>query len=309
MPDQSQRDIYANLIQNNDDIPQEDIYRISDYAFGVQTDIRALIMTGLSPTNENEYISAMNRNFYNNILRFGGFKTARALNTDGTTKYEIVYIELIDNKQGIDPTTALSSSPALRQDLRSATSWTNPINVSETMPDVSHSHYLASQDNDYYAYPNSIENMRSRLGTNIGFQILERKVLPNWMQDKQSDDTVLGWKLAAPIVYCKPGTAEKIKYRLEERVKTDSLDIKKISFEVDRFILDNNLGKHFDKLTSSYDISQETTFDLSSALTTFDGDGTRFFARIDTYTDKDEGDLYIKFPQVGVFDRLPYTER
>ena len=309
LPDQSQRDIYANLIQNNDDIPQEDIYRISDYAFGVQTDIRALIMTGLSPTNENEYISAMNRNFYNNILRFGGFKTARALNTDGTTKYEIVYIELIDNKQGIDPTTALSSSPALRQDLRSATSWTNPINVSETMPDVSHSHYLASQDNDYYAYPNSIENMRSRLGTNIGFQILERKVLPNWMQDKQSDDTVLGWKLAAPIVYCKPGTAEKIKYRLEERVKTDSLDIKKISFEVDRFILDNNLGKHFDKLTSSYDISQETTFDLSSALTTFDGDGTRFFARIDTYTDKDEGDLYIKFPQVGVFDRLPYTER
>ena len=41
----------------------------------------------------------------------------------------------------------------------------------------------------------------------------------------------------------------------------------------------------------------------------FDGDGTRFFAYIDTYTSRDEGDIFIKFPQVGPFDRLPYTER
>ena len=79
LPSQSQRDIYDSIIQNSDDIPNEDIYRISDYAFGVQTDIRSLIITGLTPSNETNYISAMNRNFYNNILRFGGFKTARAL--------------------------------------------------------------------------------------------------------------------------------------------------------------------------------------------------------------------------------------
>ena len=309
LPSQSQREIYESIIQNSDDIPTQDIYRISDYAFGVQTDIRALIITGLTPSNETDYISAMNRNFYNNTLRFGGFKTARALNPDDTVKYEIVYIELVDNMQGVNPTTGLSDSPALRQDLRSATTWTNPFHVSETMPDVSHSQYLASQDNMYFAYPNSIENMRSRLGTGIGHQILERKVLPNWMQDKQTDDTVLGWTLAAPIVYCKPGTADKIKYRLEERIKNDNLDIKKISFEIDRFILDNNLSKNFDKTTNKFTSTDETSFDISTTLTTFDGDGTRFFATIDTYTDKDEGDLYIKFTQVGVFDRLPYTER
>ena len=309
LPSQSQREIYESIIQNSDDIPTQDIYRISDYAFGVQTDIRALIITGLTPSNETDYISAMNRNFYNNTLRFGGFKTARALNSDDTVKYEIVYIELVDNMQGVNPTTGLSDSPALRQDLRSATTWTNPFHVSETMPDVSHSQYLASQDNMYFAYPNSIENMRSRLGTNIGHQILERKVLPNWMQDKQTNDTVLGWILAAPIVYCKPGTADKIKYRLEERIKNDNLDIKKISFEIDRFILDNNLSKNFDKTTNKFTSTDETSFDVSTTVTTFDGDGTRFFATIDTYTDKDEGDLYIKFPQVGVFDRLPYTER
>jgi len=206
--------------------------------------------------------------------------------------------------------SGLSGSPALRQDVRSNTgTWTNPLAVSETMPDVSHGHYLASQANDYYVYPNSIENMRSRLKTDIGYTVLERKVLPDWMQDKQADDTVIGWTLAAPVVYCKPGTSAKIKYRLEERVKTASLDLKKISFEVDRFILDNNLSKYYSPGGGSFTVTKETTFDLGDPTTTFDGDGTRFFADIDTYTNKDSGDRYIMFSQAGPFDRLPYTER
>jgi len=310
LPPQDQRDIYDNLIQNNDDIPQEDVYRASDYAFGIQKDIRSTIAAGLTPATETDYVEAMSKNFWNNTLRFGGFKTARALNTDGTVKYEVVYVELVDNKQGVDPTTGLSASPALRQDVRSnTTTWANPISVDQTSTDVSNGHYLASGANDYYVYPNSIENMRSRLKTDIGYQVLERKVLPDWMKDKQADDTVLGWTLAAPIVYCKPGTSAKIKYRLEQRIKTANLDIKKISFEVDRFILDNNLSKYFDKVSQQFTTTAETSFDLGGPTTTFDGDGTRFMASLDVYVDKDAGDKYIKFPQVGPFDRLPYTER
>ena len=310
LPALDQRDVYDSLIQNNDDIPQEDVYRASDYAFGVQKDIRTIISTGLKSVKETDYVEAMSKNFWNNKLRFGDFKTARALNSDGTVKYEVVYVELIDNKQGIDPVSGLSGSPALRQDVRSDVStWTNPLQASENLPDVSHGHYLVSQANDYYVYPNSIENMRSRLKSEIGYQILERKVLPDWMQDKQADDTVIGWILAAPVVFCKPGTSEKIKYRLEERVKTANLDIKKISFEVDRFILDNNLSKWFDKTTNKFTITQETTFDLGDPTTEFDGDGTRFFGSIDTFANKDGGDRFIKFTQAGPFDRLPYTER
>ena len=311
LPAQSQRDIYDTIIQNNDDIPQQDVYRPSDYAFGVQKDIRTVIAAGLMPVPETDYIEAMSKNFWNNTLRFGSFKTARALNTDGTVKYEVVYVELVDNTQGVDPTTGLSASPVLRQDVRSnRTTWANTISVDQTPPDVSHGHYLVSQANDYYVYPNSIENMRSRLKTDIGYQILERKVLPDWMQDKQADDTVLGWTLAAPVVFCKPGTSAKIKYRLEERIKnTTTLDIKKISFEIDRFILDNNLSEYFNKTSQEFTLTDETTFDLGDPTTTFDGDGTRFMASVDVYVDKDSGDKYVKFPQVGPFDRLPYTER
>tara|TARA_B100002019_G_scaffold286980_2_gene298261 strand:- start:42 stop:2492 length:2451 start_codon:yes stop_codon:yes gene_type:complete len=310
LPSQSQRDIYNALIQNNDDIPQEDVYRASDYAFGVQTDIRAVISAGLKPVPETDYIEAMSKNFWNNTLRFGSFKTAQALNEDGTVKYEVVYIELIDNKQGIDPTTGLSASPVLKQDVRSnVNTWSNPLTVESSQPDVSHGHYLVSQANDTFVYPNSIENMRERLKTDIGYQILERKVLPQWMQDKQTDDTIIGWTLAAPVVYCKPGKAEKIKYRLEQRVISDAYDVKLISFEVDRFILDNNLSRNFDKTSDKFTVTIETTFDVGDPTTVFDGDGTRFIANVDSYANKDEGDKFIKFTQVGPFDRLPYTER
>jgi len=364
----TQREIYEALIQNNDDIPSEDVYRASDFAFGIQKDVRCLIATGLNSKAETDYVEAMSKNFYNNTLRFGDFKTAIALNDDGTTKYEIVYIQLHDNSQGIDSKTGLSASPALVQDVRSDTStWTNPILVSESFPDISMGHYLVSQANDYNVYPNSFENMRDRLKTDIGFQILERKVLPDWMQDKQEDNSIIGWTLAVPVVYCKPGTSKKIKYRLEERVVSDSYDIKKISFEVDRFILDNNLSKWYNQSAGSFNAttsetifdsgtldafttdntllyasSETLTADASPSLaqrklsttdsgtftaddttrttdlsptrtvvaTTFDGNGTRWFAFIDDpVPTKDEEDIYLKFPQVGVFDRLPYTER
>jgi hypothetical protein len=112
--------------------------------------------------------------------------------------------------------------------------------------------------------------------------------------------------LAAPLVYCKPGTSKKIKYLLEQRT---SIDLKQVSFEIDRYILDNNLSKYYNKETSSYTVTAETTFDINlsitsasiAAQTTLDGNGTRFFADVDVYADLDVDDTYIKFPQVGVF--------
>ena len=126
------------------------------------------------------------------------------------------------------------------------------------------------------------------------------------MQSKQSDESIIGWTLAAPVVYCKPGTSAKIKYLLEQRT---TIDLKTVSFEVDRYILDNNLSKYYNKETNKYTLTAETTFDLSlsttsesiSEKTSFDGNGTRFFGSVDKFVYQDEDDKYIKFPQVGVF--------
>jgi len=80
------------------------------------------------------------------------------------------------------------------------------------------------------------------------------------MQDKQTNGEVLGWTLAAPIVYMKPGTGERTAFRLKQRTE---FDLKAISFEVDRFILDNNLSNFYDKQNQKFLATAETTFDRS----------------------------------------------
>ena len=308
LPNQTQRETYDTLIYNADDIPQSDIYRPTDFNFGLQKDIRMLVATGLNPKEETDYVEATAQNHWNNVLRFGTFKTARALNTDGTVRYEVVYIDIVDKAVGTDPTTKSAAPASQRIDLRSANSWTNPLSVDageDYYISVDSGNYRASAQNDYLAYPNAMENMRNRLKSAIGEAILERLVLPEWMQSKQEDDSILGWTLAVPIVYCKPGTSNKIKYLLEQR----SIDLKGVSFEVDRYILDNNLSKYYNKETGKYTLTAETTFDVTlattsesiSAASTFDGNGTRFFAQVDKFVYKDDEDKYIKFPQVGVF--------
>ncbi len=308
LPNQTQRETFDNLIYNADDIPQADIYRPTDFNFGLQKDIRMLVATGLNANPETDYVEATAQNHWNNVLRFGTFKTARALNADGTVRYEVVYIDIVDKAVGTDQTTKLSAPASQTIDLRSANTWTNPLSVDageDYYITVDSGNYRASAQNDYLAYPNAMENMRNRLKSAIGEAILERLVLPEWMQSKQEDDSILGWTLAVPIVYCKPGTSKKIKYLLEQR----SIDLKSVSFEVDRYILDNNLSKYYDKDTGKYTLTAETTFDVTlattsesiSAASTFDGNGTRFFAQVDKFVYKDDEDKYIKFPQVGVF--------
>jgi hypothetical protein len=314
LPVIEQRDIYSQLINNADDIDPDDIYRNGDVNFGVQDNIRALVASGLNPVPETDYIEAMAQNHFNNTLRFGGLKVAYAYNADGTGKYDIVYVDLVDKSTGIDPTTLLPAPASQKIDLQKQQSittmsgFTKEIRINDGWPKVDSGNLAADQGNYRYAYPNAIENMRSRMRTAVGQAVLERLTLPEWMQDKQIDDAgkVLGWTLAAPIVYCQPGQGDKIAYLLAQRT---TIDLKKISFEVDRYILDNNLSKHYNKTTNKWLSTAETTFDVVnsqtnpsySAAMTIDGNQTRFYASVDKYADPDDGDIYLKFPQRSVF--------
>ena len=314
LPVIEQRDIYSNLINNADDIDPADIYRNGDVNFGVQKSIRALVASGLNPVAETDYIEAMAQNHFNNTLRFGGLKVAHAYNADGTGKYDIVYVDLVDKSMGTDPTTLLPTPASQKinlqkqQSITTMSGFTREIRISDGWPKVDTGNFATDQGNYRYAYPNAIENMRSRIRTAVGQAVLERLTLPEWMQDKQTATSgkVLGWTLAAPIVYCQPGQGDKIAFLLAQRT---TIDLKKISFEVDRYVLDNNLSKYYNKTTNKWLSTAETTFDVVNsqthpnfaAATTIDGDQTRFFASVDKYADPDDGDIYLKFPQRSVF--------
>lgn len=306
LPEQEQRNIYNTLIHNSDDIPYRDIYRPGDHNFGKQQSIRMIIAAGLIASSKTRYIEAMAKNHYNTILRFGEMKTARALNQDGSVRYEVVYIELTDKNIGKDPITNLPKSVASSINLSRQTGWQNRMRIDSSHPKISTGTITIDAIDQNTIYPNSIVNMRRRIQQEIGQEILERRVLPAWMQDKQADGRILGHILAVPIVFCKPGTAERIKFLLSRRIE---VDVKKISFEIDRFILDNNLSKWFNIEEKTYNLTSETSFDyelsqISPSInnpTTFDGGGTKFFEEIDVFAAQNEGDKYIKFPQIGVF--------
>jgi hypothetical protein len=266
LPNQTQRDIFSSLVNNSDDIPTDDIYRKSDFYFGLQQDVRALIATGLNPKTASAYIQATAKNHFNNVLKFGDIKVATSYDENNVAKYDVVYIELIDNEVGTDPVTK-NATPAsdtinlqVQQSISNMFDLVKPITIDSSWPKASTGIQSSDQGNEIEVYPNAIQNMRNRMTEIIGSTILERFVLPDWMQDKQKDGIVKGWTLAAPIVYMKPGTGERTAYRLKERTQ---FDLKNISFEVDRFILDNNLSNFYDKQLSKFNATAETAFDAS----------------------------------------------
>jgi len=79
--------------------------------------------------------------------------------------------------------------------------------------------------------PNAVENMRDRMKA-LGHD--EWTYLPLWMKTEQAGvNGPLGYITAVPILYCKPGTSEKLKKRIEDL----NLDFKNIDFIIDRYIV------------------------------------------------------------------------
>ena len=77
--------------------------------------------------------------------------------------------------------------------------------------------------------------MRSRMKS-LGHK--EWTYLPEWMRTTQEGDLApLGYVLAVPICYCKPGKSALVKKRIQDK----SLTLKNISFIIDRYTVSKSL--------------------------------------------------------------------
>lgn len=89
-----------------------------------------------------------------------------------------------------------------------------------------------SDPNSNVKYISNISNIRDQL-RDIGKS--ERNFLPLWMRTAQQGTLQeLGYTLAVPLAYCKPGTADSVLSGL--RVK--NFDFRQFDLEVDRFVID-----------------------------------------------------------------------
>lgn len=233
LPSLPQRQSFTAIMNNSSVFPDDLIYRINDPWFGKSKDIRALLLPGIAPNSLSNYIAAMVRNHYNKNIRFGAIKTARAVDEFFNTKYEVVYVELVD--------TQIDQGRSIRQE---------QVDLSTMI-----ANYFNDDSAYQYLYPNSFNNMSNRLSGVLGFE--NRGALPDWMTSPQANGRVLGFVPSVILAYTKPDKSNVIKHRLEQ----SGFDFNSISFTADRYQLDNVLSTHFDTGVNKFRSSSETTFD------------------------------------------------
>jgi len=208
LPPRNDRDLIDTLLSNRDIIPPDSVYRRNDPNFGVADSIIYQHAFGLEPKTLNDYVAALTKNHFNKQIILGPIKTARALNDDGSVRYEVIYSEIED--------------PALN------------INGESVPNEITWPNTLALRDGTTTdsLNPNSLINMRRQLFDSVG---IREFTLPDWMTSKQENGRPLGFVPAWVMAYVKPGEGEKLAYRVREFI---GRDLNKVDFQIERYVLD-----------------------------------------------------------------------
>ena len=270
MPPRADRLLIDQLLQNQNILPDQSLYRADDPNFGRSSDVSYVHAYGLTSATMDDYAVALQQNHYWKNLTLGEIKTAQALDSSGRVIYEVIYSEIVDNLVN-------SSGESVGQSV------TLPYPVQ-----------LEDSTEITTVYPNSLINMRNRVIDTVG-QI--SPALPLWMTSKQQNGRVLGFVPAWVIAYVKPGLGGKTKYNIQQNLDT-TLNL--VDFKVDRYEIDRSQTHNWDAETQSWIPSppESTTFD--NATTTFDGGSMTFNAPADRWTDTDEYDKYLLFPKTNI---------
>ncbi len=241
------QNIFYALAQDPNINSPENIYRSEDSNFGMKLKPDMLMMSGLEAQTLTQFQEQMEQNHAPKTLYFGDLKTAVA--KEGTTiKYEVVYIEIKDkmvNNDGISVSREIKLRDAVvkpilgpRASSMNATAdyvdyeitTDGGLSFSTSGSKVRFANQLSADLGVIETlYPNAVANMRSRMKS-LGHK--EYDYLPLWMKTTQENDLApLGYVMAVPICYCKPGTSALIKKRIQDK----GLNFKNIAFTIDRY--------------------------------------------------------------------------
>jgi hypothetical protein len=313
MPPYNDRELITNLIQNQDLIPVELVYRADDPNFGVAKNVTYVHAYGLDAASFEDYVNSLVINHYWKNIVLGEIKTAQARDANGDVLYEVVYSEIIDdlvNNAG------------------------ESVGKQVTLP------YPVTLDDDTQVstvYPNSLINMRDQVVDTVG-QIAPplTPALPLWMTSKQEDGSVLGFTPAWVIAYVKPGEGGRVAYNIRTQF-TQRLN--SVDFKVDRYEIDRSMTWQWDPATGQWDPPPPaaTTFDQTQQASTvvqwfnnsgpivswrnisgnvviwitppsgitqegtiFDGNSTRFITPTVRWLPTDAFDKYLVFPRINI---------
>lgn len=247
--------VYIDSLLNDEIIfPTDMIYRPNDIYFGKATDVVYEHAYGIYASNVEEYLAAITRNHYWRNITLGQLETAVAKDQTGVPIYEVVYSKVIDNlvnPQGISIQSQIDWPRLI--DLNKGPWYTSVTNIYASYVSVLGQDYYTSLSPGYAntLYPNSLFNMRNRVGQVLG-QEYDSRLLPLWMTSQQDDGNTLGYTQAWVICYTKPGFAKTIKNNIET-LWVDPIGnvnkLNKINFTIDRFSVDKSITYNYNNNT------------------------------------------------------------
>lgn len=285
-------------------IPTSYLYRPTDPNFGKARSVIYAHAYGIDSSNLDEYVAAVTKNHYWRDITLGEIETAQARNEQGEIIYEVVYSRVIDNL--VNPDGISISEEIL---------WPRPIDLHlgpwyTSVTDLYTSYGPIDSVPTYYTsltsgsarvlYPNSLPNMRDRVGQVLG-QEFNAKVLPPWMTSQQENGSTTGFVPAWVICYTKPGYASIIANNIKTKWKNEigqPITLNLIDFQIDRFYVDKSISYDYVNQLPDYTV-------LSTGI----GIDTTTIVVANTYLFGNTG--YIKIDdeiiQYNVLDRVTNT--
>lgn len=276
-PTVENRNIIQQLFSNTDIFDPDDIYRSNDPYYGIQSEIKFLVGYGIKASKINDYITAMQTRHLHKKFYFGEYKLAQGKDTNGKALYDVIYVNLIEDTKSYKTVNSAPQkySPTASINInRTKPKWRNPrasiLDKNQLLADntrASVDQGLTKTNDSWYAFeplnvisPNDLTLMQKDIQQLITSYL---DVLPEWMSSVQEDGKVLGYTSGAIIAYLKPGRGKKALFNLK---KIAPHDIKQISFNTDRYILDNVYSKNFNINNGKFLPHQYTSFDQTAGI-------------------------------------------
>lgn len=274
------RQVFRSIVTDPNLASSDIIYRVNDPYFGVHLDLTMLVQPGIRAEDAALYIDAMSTHHYDKKIDFGTIRKAVARNRDGSVKYEVLYVDVLDynsstqpgveiiaNRNSTEVNYGLVSAPGLdRDDFHSVT---DRISRRDDLGSIVGNDVAFEET----IFSNSFANMANDISQGVGYEF--QGALPDWMLSVQPETgQPLGLVRGLVLAYANPGQGDKLLYRYRASLLQSGYAVTDImntfKFVADRYQWDRTLSINFNPDTGTFEPSRTTTFDLIPSTGTVD---------------------------------------
>ena len=257
------RSVFHSIVSDPTLVTSEVIYRPDDPYFGIPTDLRILAVPGLRPESAATLMSAIQDYHYDKHINFGTIRKAVARNIDGSVKYEVLYLDVLDYNKKTETASQLPITANVATSILRGADGTVPAILAPYYGATTLSNVLGDHGN-LNIYSNSFSNMINEMVSGIGFQ--NQGALPDWMTSIQPETgQALGFVHALVLAYTNPGQGDKLLYRYRSSLARSGYGVGDIMntfrFVADRYQIDQTMTSNYNTTTGKFNTSRSTSFD------------------------------------------------